>query len=84
MPTIEDLALLIDYSSRHLRAADVDTDAEQRHRRDAGHAATSCGPESAQPSTLFFRPLRALSMIVFSALRLNMPIIGMLMSTVKV
>ena len=51
--------------------------ADRRPDADAGRVAR-------QPSTRFFRPFRAPSMIVFSALRLNMPIIGMLTSTFSV
>jgi hypothetical protein len=84
LPTVEDLAFLVDHTSSDLGTTDVDADAEQRQCRYPGNAATRCRPEAAQPSTLFLRPLSALSMIVFSALRLNMPIMGMLMSTVSV
>jgi hypothetical protein len=84
LPMIKNLAYLVDDAGCNLCAADVDADAEQRHRRGPGHAATRRRPEGGQPSTLFLRPLSALSMIVFSALRLNILIMGMLMSTVNV
>ena len=41
-----------------------------------------CG-RAAQPSTLFFSSFNAVSVMTFSALRLNMPIIGMVRSTVS-
>jgi hypothetical protein len=82
LPTIENCTLLIDDASSYLRAADVDADTQQRC--NPGRAATRRRPESGQPSTLFLRPLSALSMIVFSALRLNIPIMGMLISTASV
>lgn len=81
---IQNAALLVDDPRGYLRAANVDANAQQRWRCDPGPAATSCRPEIGQPSTLFLRPLSAPSMIVFSALRLNIPIIGILMSTVSV
>ena len=84
LPTFENPAVLVDDPRGDLGAADVDADAQQRWRCNPRPAAARCGPESGQPSTLFLRPLSAPSMIVFSALRLNIPIIGMLISTVNV
>ena len=52
--------------------------------RDAASVRRVSTPARGQPSTRFFRPLSAPSMIVFSALRRNMPIIGMLTSTLRV
>ena len=80
---VQDSALLVDYPGSYLRAADVDADAERR-RQSARPCCGATRPVCGQPSTLFLRPLSALSMIVFSALRLNIPIIGMLMSTANV
>src|SRR4029453_4167528 len=71
LPTIEDLAFLVDDAGGYLRTTDFDADAEQRQCRYPGNAATRRRSEAAQPSTLFLSPLSALSMIVFSALRLN-------------
>jgi hypothetical protein len=82
MPAIQNAAHLVDDPRGYLRAANVDTNAQQRWRCDPGPTATSCRPEIGQSSTLPLRPLRALSMIAFSALRLNIAIIGILLSTV--
>ena len=74
--------MLVDDAGGHLAAADVDADAERGHRRRPSRG--SAGPQplaGGQPSTRFFRFFSAPSTIVFSAFRLNSPIIGMLTST---
>ncbi len=69
---LQDLAALVDHAGGHLGAADVDPDAQAR------------SGNGGQPSTRFFSPFKAPSMMVFSALRLNIPIIGMFTSTLRV
>jgi hypothetical protein len=77
-------AVIIDGAGSHLCAADIDADADGRRLSRPLYAANARGRGACQFSTLLFNPLSAPSMIVFSALRLNMPIIGRFTSTVRV
>ena len=75
---LADSSLGVDHTRRHLRTADVDADAEGPRRSRVVRLGSR---HQGQPSTRRLSSLRAPSMIVFSALRRNIPIIGMLTST---
>jgi hypothetical protein len=76
--------VLVYRTGRDLRPTDIDADADGR-RDDRTLCAAEPGDRGAgQLSTLRFSPLSAPSMIVFSALRLNIPIMGKLTSTARV
>ena len=90
MESLEDGSRLVHDTGGDLGPADVDPDTQRRGGAGPGWGLARVLPGAgrattgdAQPSTRRLRPLRAPSMIVFSAFRRNMPIIGMFTSTVR-
>src|SRR5215204_4191620 len=81
---LEDDAVFIHCSGRDLGATDVDSNADGRRLGWPLCAANPRDRGAGQLSTLLFSPESAPSMMVFSALRLNIPIMGKFTSTVSV